>query len=114
MHEVSYRDSKGRYWLVSLPDGMPDSDASLGIPLGPPSLENLDYPESVSIELHNQLFSRRIFTLLDAKRKRADIVAAIQGALKLDADRIVQLYQNWELGNNEAMEQPMTQEEVEV
>lgn len=100
MQQISYTDKVGRMWLVNLPDGMPASDASLGIPVGPPSLEGLGFPEEIEVALHNQLFARKIFTWNDANRKRLEVVAAIQGALKLDADRIVSYLHNIENGNN--------------
>ena len=92
MRQSQYQDSAGRYYAVLLPDGLPDSDASLGILLGPPSLKDLNLPETTEIALHNQLFSRRIFTVDDIKRRRQDVTGAIQGALKLDVDRILAVY----------------------
>ena len=101
MREVSYTDIKGRMWRVKLPDGVPDSDAPLGIPVGPPPLEELGLPEDIEIALHNQLFSRRIFTVKDIKRNRADALAAIQGALKLDVEKLHSLYLIYENGHND-------------
>ena len=92
MRQSQYIDSKGRFHSVLLPDGLLDSDASMGISLGPPSLQSLGLPEETEIALHNQLFSRGIFTLQDAKRRRQDVMGAIQGALKLDVERILELY----------------------
>lgn len=92
MKETSYEDLKGRMHAVSLPDGVPDSEASLGIPIGPPSLAALELPEATEIALHNQLFARRIFTLEDAKHHRQDVMSALQAALKLDVERVLEVY----------------------
>ena len=101
MRETKYVDPQGRYHAVLLPDGAPDSDASMGIPLGPPSLAALNLPESLEVLLHNQLYSRRIFTWQDAKKRRQDVVGALQGALKIDAERILELYLIQANGDNE-------------
>ena len=98
MKEVSYIGAGGRIWWVRLPDNLPDSEAQLGIPIGPPSLEGLGLPEEIEIALHNQLAARRIFTSRDIKTRRADVLAAIQGALKLDSEKIRNLYKHWENG----------------
>ena len=100
MREVSYTDHKGRMWMVRLPNGAPDSDAPLGIPIGPHSLEELGLSEELEVALHNQLFSRKIFTSRDVKAKRAEVILAIKGALKLDSEKIYALFLNTEVGNN--------------
>lgn len=98
MKEVAYTDLSGRSWLVKLPDNASNTDAPLGIPVGPPPLESLGLPEDIEIALHNQLFSRHIFTSRDIKRNRANVVAAIQGALKLDVEKIYNFFLTYENG----------------
>lgn len=92
MRIASYTDDEGRRWAVQLPDGVPDSDAKLGLPLGPPPLASLGLPKETEIRLHNQLFDRRIFTAKDAKRRRQDVFAALQNAFSVDAGRVIDLY----------------------
>ena len=92
MRQTSYTDEEGRQWAVQLPDGIPDSDATLGIPLGPPSLAPLGLPLDVEVRIHNQLFGRRLFTLRDVKARRMDILGALQAALKVDIVAIAHLY----------------------
>lgn len=92
MKQAVYKDEAGRQWAVLLPDEAPESDAALGVPLGPPSLESLNLPEEVEVRLHNQLFARRLFAPIDVKRRRQDVFAALQAALSLDVERVVQLY----------------------
>ena len=98
MRETSYTDSKGRHQAVSLPEGLPDSAASLGLPVGPPCLESLGLPQEVEVRLHNQLFARRIFTAREAQARRQDVFAALQASYKVDAQRIIQVYLDIEKG----------------
>src|SRR3970040_2174170 len=92
MRETSYEDSAGRLHAVLLPDGASGSDASMGIPIGPPSLAALNLPESMEVLLHNELFHRHIFTWKEAKARKQDIWGALMGAFKLDVERILELY----------------------
>lgn len=92
MREMSYTDDEGRQWAVSLPDGVPESDAALGIPLGPPSLAPLGLPLDVEVRIHNQLFARRLFTPRDVKTRRMEILGALQAALRVDIVAIAALY----------------------
>lgn len=96
MKETNYIDSEGRNWMVKIPDSAPNSDAPLGIPIGPPSLQELDIPTNFEISLHNELFLRRIFTSKDVKRRRADVIDAIKSAYKMDAEKIYVHYLKWE------------------
>lgn len=89
MRETSFTDERGRRWAVLLPEGLPEIDASLGLPLGPPSLEGLGLPPEIEVRLHNELFNRRIFTERDAKTRRADIFGALQHALRVDIGKII-------------------------
>ncbi len=92
MKEAKYTDAAGRQWAVLLPDGMPDGDATLGIPLGPPSMGPLGLPEEVEVRLHNQLFARRLFSAKDVRARRIEVFAALQAAFAIDMQRIVALY----------------------
>ncbi len=96
MKTVTYTDEEGRNWVVQLPDDVPDSDARTGIPLGPPSLEDLSLPESISVVLHNELSRRRLFTSSDIKRRRAEVIDAVRTAYKVDAEKIYVHYLKWE------------------
>lgn len=92
MKYVTYTDPQGRKWRRRLPDHVGEFQAEMGVPDGPPSLEDLGLPEEIEIALHNQLFNRGIFTKREAVRQRSEIVNALMAALKLDAQRIVDLY----------------------
>lgn len=91
MRQSSYTDVAGRRWAVLLPDGVPDSDARLGLHLGPPPLDALNLPQETEVRLHNQLFARSIFSFNDAKHRRDELFAAIQAAYAVDSDRLIEL-----------------------
>ena len=92
MRQVSYEDDEGRFWMVSLPEGVPDSDASMGIPVGPPPLESLGLPEDIEIALHNQLFHRGLLTAKDLKKRRGEIISALIHSLSVTGRAILALY----------------------
>lgn len=94
MRRISYEDEKGRFWMVELPDNVPDSDASMGLPIGPPPLESLGLPEDIEVELHNQLFHRGLLTTKDLSRRRGEIISALMHSLGVTGRAILALYQN--------------------
>lgn len=101
MRTTSYVDEEGRHHAVQLPEGVSEEDASKGIPLGPPSLEPLGLPKEQEIRLHNQLFSRRLFTAKDVRKRRVDVLAALMWSFKVNAEAIVQIYlQQQEVSDN--------------
>lgn len=96
MRETSYIDEDGRQWMVSLPDDSPNSDANLGIPIGPPSLKDLGLPKYLEILLHNALFIRKIWTSDDIKHRRAEVIDAVKSVYKTDAEKIYVHYLEYE------------------
>jgi hypothetical protein len=92
MREATYTDKKGRKFQVWLPDEASDKDAAMGIPIGPPSLESLGLPLELEVKLHNELYARKLWRSRDVKQRRHDIVTAIQAVLRLDVQKIVDLY----------------------
>lgn len=75
-----------------LPEDAEDTQASMGVPVGPPNLSELGLPLEMEVRLNNELAARGIFTSEDARKRRSEIVAAIQAAIKVDAGRIVDIY----------------------
>lgn len=94
MREAMFEDELGRRWAVLLPDRLPDREANLFPPIGPPSLEGLGLPRDLEVRLHNELYARRIFSLSEAKARKMDIFAALQHAFRVDIGRILELYYN--------------------
>jgi len=113
MRRASYEDAKGRMWAVDLPDGVPESDAPMGIPVGPPSLETLFDPERIGtfeeleVALHNQLFRRNLLTAKDVKTRRREVLAALMSTFKVGVRDITRLYQ-------QPPEQPAPQKKKEA
>jgi len=77
---------------VLLPEGAPDSDASMGVPIGPPSLAPLGLPVEIEVLLHNQLFDRGLIRERDLRRRMPDLAAALMAALRVNVHRIAGLY----------------------
>lgn len=92
MKRVVKTDQHGRWTAVYLPDDAPESDAYMGIPLGPPSLDSLGLPEEIQTRLHNELYVRGIYSIRDATASRKDIVGALMAALRIDVERITDIY----------------------
>ena len=99
MRKVQYKDSDGRLSWRLIPDEAPDSEAIVGAIVGPPPLFVLDLPLEVEVRLNNELFARGIITESDATRRRSEVVAALQAALRVDAGRIVDFCYGKGLGN---------------
>ncbi len=97
---TSYIDEEGRHHAVMLPDDVPDAEAAKGVPLGPPILSSLGLTKEQELRLHNQLFSRGLYGAKDVRARRVDVTAALMSALKVDTERIVQLYLAQEVKRN--------------
>lgn len=97
MREIDYTDAAGRRWRVQLPDGAPDSDAPDGVPVGPPDvvreLEARGLPGAVATRLHNELHRRKLFTMRDVRARPGDVQGALQAALRLDVQAIMEQYE---------------------
>ena len=91
MREIDY-ESDGKWYRVRLPDNAPDSDATYGIVVGPPDVSTLGLPADVAVRLHNQLFSRHIFTLKEATSRSNELFAAWQAALRVNVQQLFNLY----------------------
>lgn len=92
LERVTYTDEKGRKKYVLLPEGAPKEEAEKGVPLGPPSLEELNLPEEIEVRLNNELYNRNIVTLSDALRDRPGIISALQAVFKVDAGSIIDIF----------------------
>jgi len=111
MRQVSYTDTRGRRWTVLLPDDVPDAQAYLGLPVGPPSLESLGLPEDVEVRLHNALHDRRLFAQADVLARRRDVMGALFAAFRVDVSRVTELYLlNTSAGYNNGVNLPSTVE----
>lgn len=89
--DVTYEDESGRWWKVLVPEGA-DTPASMGIPVGPPDISELNLPHDVGVRLHNQLFTRGLFTRDDLRGRGREVHAALQAAYRVDAVAVTALY----------------------
>jgi hypothetical protein len=89
LRPVEYKDLDGRLSLRLVPLDAPDSEAAVGIVVGPPPLDALELPEKLAIRLQNEFFHRGLFTEQDIKRRRNDAVAAIMAACRLDIETLL-------------------------
>lgn len=87
-----WTDRDGRHFVVMVPEDAPPEHARMGIPVGPPSLSALGWPIDVEVALHNQLHARGILTRTDAMARPQEVQAAIQRALRLDVQRVQELF----------------------
>lgn len=93
MRQLDYTDERGRIWRVELPDGVPDDEAALGVPVGPPAIcDALALPEAVGTRLHNELHRRKLYTLRDVQGRPGELHGALMAALRLDTQTIVEQY----------------------
>jgi hypothetical protein len=81
-------------WRVLIPDDAPDDHARFGIPFCPVDLGPLHLPLQIEVELHNQLYHRRIASEEDARARATDIASAIRTALKLSVTSVQELYRS--------------------
>ena len=90
--QMDYTDGDGMIKRILLPDGVPDSQAHIGIVIGPPDLSELDLPFNLMVRLNNELHSRGLLTANDVKKNRQAVFGALQSALRLDTTKVVNLY----------------------
>ncbi len=93
MRSVDYTDDRGRNFRTLLPDDAPDSEANMGIPIGPPDVvDYLGLPEPLATRLHNILHERGLFDVKTLQKNDTAIVGAWQAALRVDANRLYQAF----------------------
>jgi len=83
----------GRKYKAVVPEGSDKETWQYGISVGPPDLSELGLPLETEVRLNNELFVRGLITLADVKRNMSSVQGALQAALRVDAQTIVQLYE---------------------
>lgn len=89
---VDYVDPDGRKFKRLIPAHAPDTDAIMGIEIGPPDLAALGLPLEIERRLNHQLFARGLFTAADVRRRPDSVIAALMAAYKADANKVMELY----------------------
>jgi hypothetical protein len=94
---VDYTDEHGRLYRVKLPDDVPDEQAELGIPVGPPDVvDELGLPEPFATRLHNELHNRSLWNHREIRRRPGALQGALQAALRTDFQMLSQAYYEFE------------------
>lgn len=87
--EITKLDKK---YKVVVPDDAPAELWQYGVVLGPPDLSALGLPYETEVRLHSELFVRGLIQMVDVQRHSGEVVSALQAALRVDAQRITELY----------------------
>lgn len=87
---VEYKDTEGRLFKVQVPNGV---DPKFGVVIGPPFLDNLNLPHAIAVKLHNELYYRGLYTCNDIRNRRQDVMGAIQAAVKLTIEGVIESYE---------------------
>lgn len=81
-----------RQYIVSVPEDTEPYEYHMGIIVGPPDLSSLELTPAQEARLHNELFVRGFITKKDVLRNREELIAALQSALILSVEKIVECY----------------------
>ena len=93
LKKIEYVDELGRHYLMTLPDDAPDSEAGVGVPVGPPDVVDiLDLGEPFATRLHNELYRNKLWTMNDVRRDTKKLFGILQRLLKVDVHRIIDAY----------------------
>lgn len=68
--------------------------SGMNVTIGPPEglVDSLELPKPIATRLHNALHRRGILTAKDAATKHKQLLGALQEALGVDAQRLMQAY----------------------
>jgi len=103
IERVDYEAQDGRKFRVEVPLGCLPEDYDAGIPVGPPDmdalLEERGWSKDARVRLHNQLFSRGLFTYRDVCAKPQHLEGALKAALKTDMVTVHEFYRQEQIGS---------------
>lgn len=85
---------EGRRYKAEVPDGTPEFMWNKGVIIGPPDLPGLGLDNIRETRLHNELFNRGLITLLQVQKRPQEVIGALQAALKVDMNTIMEAYSN--------------------
>lgn len=97
MKLVEWTDADGILRKCELPDGVDDTEAALGVPVGNDIVDGLTrngMPFNSAVKLQNELRRRGLWRYEDVKRKRRaaeEIFAALQSAYQADVAAVIKL-----------------------
>lgn len=82
-----------KYWAHISPDEQSGAHVIIGPPEG--LVDELELPEPFATNLHNVLYSRRIFSYKDIANMKTAI-GVLQEALSIDAQRLAEVFSKFE------------------
>lgn len=98
MKQAHWSDERGRQYRVMLPDDASETEAPMGIPLGPPdAVDFLELPEPFATRLHNNLYDRGLYRASDVRKNPQALFGALQSALRVDIHLLMQAYAEAEM-----------------
>ena len=91
---VKWEDDFGRKQASLLPDHAPDSDAPKGVSMLSIDVDELNIPEPLLTNVHNQLVLRELWDWPTVQKKggRQALMTALLGAIKPIVVELTQLY----------------------
>ena len=81
MRKVVWQDKNGYFRAAMIRDEDPDDMGPQGLPLEPPSLDDLDCGE-IKKEVHNQLVKQGLFTWADVVKAQSAVTGVVTGVIK--------------------------------
>jgi hypothetical protein len=78
MRLIQWLDDDGYRRQSLVRDHDPDEFAEYGIPLDPPSLAELNIPEEVKLDLHNELSVRGLLTWTDVLAQQNGVTGVVK------------------------------------
>lgn len=87
----------GFKYRVQVPNDSLESTWQYGIVVGPPDLSVLGFDEETNKRLNNELFVRGLITEKDVRKRAHEVFGALQAALSVDVQTIMQAYANAKL-----------------
>lgn len=84
-------------YIVEVPDNATEEEYAFGLVVGPPvdltyQLIEAGMSKTLARALHKELFARSLITFQDVFTRKQDVIGALQSVLKLDSERIVEVY----------------------
>jgi hypothetical protein len=94
METIEHTDEKGRLYKAFT------NGAGQVIIIGPPEglVDELKLPEPFATTLHNILYHRGMLTYRDAMLAQKELIGALQEALQLDSQKLMEMFFRFEQG----------------
>lgn len=93
MEKSEYIDEKGRKYLAF-------QNGDQQIIIGPPMnlVDELGLPEPMATNLHNVLYNRGIINYAAATKAQNEMIGALQEALQIDSQKLMEMFFRFEQG----------------